>query len=288
MLTRSVVLVVAAVLGVLLAFVSTREQSQVTAPTVISRIQRAVDDDPFNADLQSQLAMAMIEPNETYPATANAESLHGGAFVLDHPAISESRLIMEKALKLMPGSAEPHFAHQAVLMAEGRVEEAIQPGRKAIELSSDSSRGYRELARSHLAAGCAQACAARLMLREEKKLKKNKASAQTQALAASGQLGGRGQGDGRDGGRGTVDRGSLRAGSMWRVMEAGRLLQTATKVNPTDDELAAMARKSKPLTNLNAHQVSSASQLIHYGECEWFYGKTLDGGLCDRKRHGYE
>ena len=58
-------------------------------------------------------------------------------------------------------------------------------------------------------------------------------------------------------GRPAKDRGALRAGSMWRVMEAGRLLQTATKLDPSDEEVAAMAKHSKPLTTLNAHEVRS-------------------------------
>ena len=35
-------------------------------------------------------------------------------------------------------------------------------------------------------------------------------------------------------------------------------------------------------------QVSSASSLIEHGECEWFFGKMLDGVKCDRKRYPYE
>ena len=35
-------------------------------------------------------------------------------------------------------------------------------------------------------------------------------------------------------------------------------------------------------------QVSSASALIEYGECDAFFGKRLDGHLCDQKRYSYE
>ena len=73
---------------------------------------------------------------------------------------------------LSPTSAEPQFAHTAVLMAEGRVEEAIQPARRAVELSGENARGYRELARAHLAAGCAMACPPQRKPEEKKAGKK--------------------------------------------------------------------------------------------------------------------
>lgn len=141
-------------------------------PGPVVPLRRATRLNPRDGAAQARLALALLKPTPEVPPTADEGSLYGSDYVLAHPDAEEARAAMDEALRLRPGASETHLAHQAVLMAEGRAEEAIQPGRKAIELAPKLAKGYVELARSHLAAACAQGCGARMDLREEKKSEK--------------------------------------------------------------------------------------------------------------------
>ena len=70
--------------------------------------------------------------------------------------------------------------------------------------------------------------------------------------------------------------------------KAAIILQQAAKADPKDAYARRLARDSKRLTSLDAHQVSSTEDLMVYGECHYFYGQLLDGHACDKKRYKYE
>ena len=91
-----------------------------------------------------------------------------------------------------------HRAQMALVLAEGRLEDALGPGSKALELDK-SVRTYTAFAAAHVMAACAMACRARS---EEQKL--------AAGMSASTDP--------------SKDAGSSRAGAMWRIMEAGRHL----------------------------------------------------------------
>ena len=261
-------------------------------PSSPTYLRRAILSSPNDGRLHAQLALSLLAPVETVAPNADDDSLHGGDFTLYHPNVAEARRAMERALKSAPNLLETHLAHTAVLMAEGKGEDAIQPGRKAAELSPKSARGHIENARAHLLAACAQACQARESLRAERKA--DKAAGRLKSALEEREEKAREQQEmkeRREAGRGGPpmrDRGSLRAGSMWRVMEAGRILQQAAKADPKDAYARRLARDSKRLTSLDAHQVSSTEDLMVYGECHYFYGQLLDGHACDKKRYKYE
>ena len=224
---------------------------------------------------------------------AGADSLYDPDFTLRHPNVAESRKAMEVALKLSPSLSEAHLAHQAVLMAEGRAEEAIQPGRRALDLNPTSAHAYTAWARSHLLAACAQGCAARESLREEKKKEKAAGRAKTQLEAREEEQ--RTQMERREmakdrkpTGKPPMDRGQLRAGAMWRIMEAGRLWKQGAAAEPESEEAQQLHRMSKRLITLDAFKVLNTEQVIQFGQCEHFFGQELDGHTCDKKRYKYE
>ena len=262
-------------------------------PASPAYLRAALEARPNDGRLHAQLALALLAPIESVAPNTDDESLYGPDFTLYHPNAAEARKALEKALSSAPDILETKLAHTAVLMTEGKGEDAIQPARRAAELSGSSAHGHIENARAHLLAGCAQACSARVSLREEKAAEKK--GGKKSALEAREEEGRKQQerqenskkGGGANGPT-TWDRGSLRAGSMWRVMEAGRILQQAAKADPKDAYARRLARDSKRLTQLDAHQVSSTEALMIFGECKYFYGQELDGALCDKKRYKYE
>ena len=267
------------------------EPLQVHDPASPAYLQKAIHANPSNGRLQAQLALSLLAPVEAVAPNADDESLHGGEFTLYHPNMVEARAALDKALKSAPTAIETHMAHTAVLMTEGRGEDAIQPARAAAELAPKWPRAHIDNARAHLLAACAQACEARESLRTEKRAEKKagkKSALEEREEQAQKQ---QDMKEAREGGGAkpmAKDRGSLRAGSMWRVMEAGRILQTASLADPKDAEARRLARLSKRLTALDAHQVSTTEALVQFGECHWFFGQELDGHQCDKRRHKYE
>lgn len=259
-------------------------------PTSIPALRESVKVRPNSGALHAQLALKLLQPDERVAPNADETSLYGPDFTLHHPSAVEARKAMEVALKASPTLSEVQLAHQAVLMAEGRAEEAIQPGRKALDLAKDSAHAYAELARSHLLAACAQGCAARMSLRDEKK--KEQKAGRKSALEAreeeqSAQRKRQEMSKG-GGGRPPIDRGQLRAGAMWRIMEAGRLLKQGAEAQPEDETAARLHKDSKKLITLDAFKVLNTEQVMQFGECEHFYGQELDGSMCDKKRYKYE
>ena len=251
-------------------------------------LKEAVLKSPSNGSLQAKLALSLLQPVEDMPPNANAKSLHGAEFTLHHPNVADSRKAMEMALKLAPSNGDTQLAHQAVLMAEGRAEEAIQPGRKAVELLPTSAHAYAQWARAHLLAACAQGCAARQSLRGEKKAEK-KAGRRKSALEQRETEAEEQQKRKESGAKGPgLDRGSLRAGAMWRIMEAGRLLKQGLDVDPSDAVAERLHKDSKRLITLDAMKVLNTEDVMRFGQCEHFFGQALDGSLCDRKRFKYE
>ena len=194
---------------------------------------------------------------------------------------------MEKALKLSPLLSTSHLAHQAVLMAEGRAEEAIQPGRRALDLDPTSAHAYTAWARSHLLAACAQGCAARESLRTEKR--KEKSLGRRSQLEVREEEQRRAQEQRQSGKRpSTLDRSTLRAGAMWRIMEAGRLWKQGAAAEPNSEEAQLFHRMSKHLLALDKFGMLDTEQVITFGECKHFFGQKVDGHLCDKKRYKYE
>jgi len=254
-------------------------------------LRHALAERPGDGNVSAALALALLEPGEVAPNT-DEDSLYGGSLTLYHPNLAEARRLMEQALKLAPGAPETHLAHQAVLMSEGNGEDALQAGRKAVELRPDSAEAYAELARSHLLAACAQGCAARNSLRaekqEEKKRGRKTALEQREAEQAKHQE--RQEARGKEGVKSHLshDRSSLRAGAMWRVMEAGRLFKQGMEAEPSSLRAKQLERQSRHLVSLNAHKVLSTQQVFEYGQCQFFVGQELDGQLCDKKRYKYE
>ena len=93
---------------------------------------------------------------------------------------------------------------------------------------------------------------------------------------------------GKGGGPTSWDRGSLRAGAMWRLMEAGKIFKQGADAEPENEEAQRLAKAAKHLTHLDAFKVLNTEQVMHYGECHRFFGQELDGSLCDKKRYKFE
>jgi tetratricopeptide (TPR) repeat protein len=269
------------------------EPISVRNPFSPAALQESLAKRPSSGPLHAQLALALLQPVDEVAPNAGADSLYDPDFTLHHPNVAESRKAMEVALKLSPSLSEAHLAHQAVLMAEGRAEEAIQPGRRALDLNPTSAHAYTAWARSHLLAACAQGCAARESLREEKKKEKAAGRAKTQLEAREEEQ--RTQMERREmakdrkpTGKPPMDRGQLRAGAMWRIMEAGRLWKQGAAAEPESEEAQQLHRMSKRLITLDAFKVLNTEQVIQFGQCEHFFGQELDGHTCDKKRYKYE
>ena len=123
-------------------------------------------------------------------------------------------------------------------------EEAIQPGRRALDLDPTSAHAYTAWARSHLLAACAQGCAARESLRTEKR--KEKSLGRRSQLEVREEEQRRAQEQRQSGKRpSTLDRSTLRAGAMWRIMEAGRLWKQGAAAEPNSEEAQLFHRRSK-------------------------------------------
>ena len=259
-------------------------------------LRRELAANPNNGRLQAQLALTLLAPVDSVAPNADEDSLMGGQFTLHHPNAPKAREALEKALKAAPQDLQTHMAHAAVLMAEGKGEDAIQPARRVAEGNPKSAAAHWVNARAHLLAGCAQACEARESLRAEKRAEKKagrKSALEEREEQAKKQHEMKQMREerksGKDGPNPTfMDRGSLRAGSMWRVMEAGRIFQTAAQAEPEDEEARRLAKAALPLSKLDAFQVSTTEALIRYGECHHFFGQELDGHMCDKKRFKYE
>jgi len=247
---------------------------------------------PGDGNLSAALVLALLEPVDEVAPNTNENSLYGPSLTLYHPNLAEARRLLEQALQLAPNTPETHLAHQAVLMAEGRGEDAIQVGRKAVELQPETAAAYMELARSHLLAACAQGCAARNSLREEKKeeKKRGRKSALEQREADAVKHEERKAARDKNGAKGhlTQDRGALRAGAMWRIMEAGRLFKQGMEAEPKSVRAKQLERRSRSLVALDANKVLSTPQVIELAQCHFFYGQELDGELCDKARYKYE
>jgi len=288
----SSILALVAVAVTTLLHQASRTPLQLLDPSSVAAMRMAAAQRPGDGALQANLALSLLRPSSVAAPNTNEDSLYGPDFTLGHPDMSESRRAMERALRYAPNLAASQAAHQAVLMAEGHAEEAIQPGRRAVELAPTSAAAYIDLARSHLLAACAQGCSARMSLRREKQEDKKRGKAksaleQREAQAEVSDARQKASERGKSAGMPT-DRGSLRAGAMWRLMEAGRLLKTATEVEPTDTEAKRLHKQSRGLITLDAFKVLNTEQVLHHGECSHFFGQELDGNLCDKKRHKYE
>ena len=265
----------------------------------VAGLRRQHSEKPNDSHVSAQLALALLEPVDGIAPNTDESSLYGGGLTIHHPNAAEARQLMERALKDAPRLATVQLAHQAVLMAEGRGEEAIQPGRQAVELAPEADKAAANIAwaRSHLLAACSQGCAARESLRkekrEEKKVGRKSALEQREKSAEEDQARRKSQEEGGDGAppKMTVDRGQLRAGAMWRIMEAGRLLGEASEKDPASAK--RYAKIGKKLAKLNAHKVLNTEEVITHGECHHFFGQELwtsptQSALCDMKRYKYE
>jgi len=234
---------------------------------------------PSNSSLHSKLALQLAYGGaaaQEDSASAADQSLHH-PFILNHERLDEMRAISAAALEMAPESTAALRAQMAVLMAEGRAEESLQPGMKAIRIDPNCVDANKELARAHLGAGCAQACQARTIFREEKKKPKYDNTPKPKEEERGG-----------GGGRPPRDIGSLRAGSMWRIMEAGRLYKQAAAIDPSDKELKELSQRTLSLRTANAHSVMNIAALLSAGQCDVFYGKELDGELCDKPRYKFD
>mmetsp|Transcript_7294 Transcript_7294/g.19116 ORF Transcript_7294/g.19116 Transcript_7294/m.19116 type:complete len:308 (+) Transcript_7294:33-956(+) len=259
-------------------------------------LRHALSERPSDGNLSAALALALLEPVDEVAPNTDEGSLYGGSLTLYHPNLEEARRLAERALHLSPDSPEAHLAHQAVQMSEANGEDALQAGRKAVELRPQSADAYVQLARAYLLAGCAQGCAARNSLRDEKKEEKKRGrksalvareeEAQKHAELNANRKSGGGSGSGRS--HLEHERSALRAGAMWRIMEAGRTFKQAHEADPTHEYAKELERNSRHLITLNANKVLSTQQVIEYGQCHFFFGQELDGQLCDRKRYKYE
>lgn len=290
----------------------------------LAQLREAAEVRPGDGAVRAQLALALLEPVDEVAPNTDEESLYGPGLTLIHPNLAESRRLMEEALNLAPDLPETHLAHQAVLTSEGNGEDAIQPGRKAIELTPQSGLAYASLARSHLMAACAQGCQARNDYRRERKAER--LSGRKSPLEAREAEAAKRQERAKAKERGEqppMDRGSLKAGAMWRLMEAGRLLADGAKAEPSNKDLKKLAKRSRGLTKLDGHKVLSTEEIIKHGECHRFFGQAraparwqmpglstslrqprhslattttalfchaqeLNGEMCDKRRYAYE
>ena len=262
------------------------------APGSPALLRQELVERPSDGNLSAVLALALLESTDEIAPNTDADSLYGGKLTLYHPDLAEAKQLVERALKLSPGVPEAHLAHQAVLMAEGNGEDALQAGRKACELRPDSADMYIDLARAHLLAGCAQGCAARNDLRaekaEEKKRGRRSALEKREADGRKDEERKAAREKGEVKNHLSQGREALRAGAMWRIMEAGRLLKQASEYEPTNLRAKKLERKSRHLITLDAHKVLSTQQVIDNGQCHFFFGQELDGHLCDKRRYKYE
>lgn len=243
---------------------------------------------PVNGKQQALLALALLRPLESLAPNADNDSLYGSEFTLHHPNVARARAAVDAALAAAPHMLETHQAETAVLMAEGKGEEAIQPGRRAVDAAPTPAQAAQEqiqLARAHLLASCAMSCSARESLRAEKRAEE-KAGRRKSALETREDEQ-RQQQEATTKGR-KMDRSTQRAGAMWRIMEAGRILQQAAASAPADQEVKRLARSSKSLVKLDANKVLNTEQIMVYAQCHFFFGQQVDGAMCDAKRYSYE
>ena len=175
--------------------------------------------------LHAQLAIALLKPLEEVAPNTDESSLYGPDFTLHHPNVAEARKHTDLAIKHAPTVLETQIASTMTLMAEGKGEDAIQPGRRVVDLAPKSADSHILLARAHLLAGCAQGCECRESLRKEKKEERKqgrksaleareeeaKKSSERQSATPAARK------------AAVKDRSTLRAGAMWRIMEAGRI-----------------------------------------------------------------
>ena len=278
----------------------THEQPATAMPQVgpdeVAILREALATRPTDGELNAKLALKLLAPvDHMAPNIPDDSSIYSEGFTLGHPRADDARKAMEVALRVSPGLSSSHLAHQAVLMAEGRAEEAIQPGRKALDINPHSAHAYTELARSHLLAACAQGCQARESLRREKKEEKKSgrksALEQREREAAENQR--RQEAAQQGSSRPPLDRGGLRAGAMWRIMEAGRLLQQAAAADPGSAGTARRGKAGRKLAQLQGSKVLSTEEVMAHAQCQHFFGQELAPDpdsryLCDKKRYKYE
>ena len=67
---------------------------------------------------------------------------------------------------------------------------------------------------------------------------------------------------------------------MWRVMEAGRYYERASKYDIESDEARYAKVATAKLRNLNAHKVSSSKQLFELANCDQYEGVKIGGRRC--------
>ena len=138
-------------------------------PSSPAHLRLEVSAKPTDGRLHAQLAIALLKPLEEVAPNTDESSLYGPDFTLHHPNVAEARKHTDLALKHAPTALETQIASTMTLMAEGKGEDAIQPGRRVVDLAPKSADSHILLARAHLLAGCAQGCECRESLRKEKK-----------------------------------------------------------------------------------------------------------------------
>ena len=259
-------------------------------PSSPAHLRLEVSAKPTDGRLHAQLAIALLKPLEEVAPNTDESSLYGPDFTLHHPNVAEARKHTDLAIKHAPTVLETQIASTMTLMAEGKGEDAIQPGRRVVDLAPKSADSHILLARAHLLAGCAQGCECRESLRKEKKEERKqgrksaleareeeaKKSSERQSATPAARK------------AAVKDRSTLRAGAMWRIMEAGRILQTATSSEPENAYAKRLAKESKKLVTLDAHKVLTTEQVMSYAQCHYFFGQELEGQPCDKRRYKYE
>jgi tetratricopeptide (TPR) repeat protein len=73
-------------------------------------------------------------PRESAPLKSFEDHCHAGVFKMNLPDNEEALKLFEKAAKMKPEAAIPHFLTAAVLVRLGRTEEAVEALTKAIKL----------------------------------------------------------------------------------------------------------------------------------------------------------
>jgi len=229
----------------------TAREQPAAAEQALAKIHAKIKSSPDDSGLHALNAFLLLESGF-------------GARPPSDEQLAEGKKAHEKALKLLGSAAQTADlvrSEFALGLAQGEAEASLAHGQQLVEL--DGSVASRAMwAKAYLAATCSKACAAR----HQEQLAKH---------APDGAVFTRGKEPG-------TMASAHRAAGMWRVMEAGKVLQAAAGAHPTHIWALAASRASARLRSLNTAKISSSAELFELAGCAAYEGVKLDGARCPK------